>query len=117
MHKAIQMNYLHALTLPYVSIILCTNGGKDNIFHNMNKAIHYSSNVRNQLFIVNHGQDYWNNIERILRYIKKTLSAKLCYKGLTLLLEDMLIQILQVISTKENSLQAYFFTLASGYVS
>ena len=57
-------------------------------------------------YMANPGREHWNTIKRILRYIKGTSDAALCYGGSELLSEVILIHILLVTLRKENPLQA-----------
>ena len=57
-------------------------------------------------YMANPDREHWNAMRKILRYIRITLDAALCYRGLDFTVRGYVDQILQMILIRENPLQA-----------
>ena len=68
-------------------------------------------------FMANPGQEHWNAVKRILRYIKGTSSAALCYRGSQYVVRGYVDSDFAGDLDKRKSTTGYVFTLAGGAVS
>ena len=68
-------------------------------------------------FMTDPGKEHWNAVKRILRYIKGTLGAALCFGGLEFIIRGYVNSDFAGDLDKRKSTTGYVFTLAGGAVS
>ena len=68
-------------------------------------------------FMANLGREHWNIVKRILRYIKRTSNAAICFGGLEFIVKGYVDSDFTGDLDKRKSTTGYVFTLTRGAVS